>query len=639
MYEPVKPEPTALSYRDQLIGMVRDRREASERYGKGFRMKLPRLYDLWRGVFTGNFMPTKNNVHIPMIYSTIWSDAARKMATSFSSFPALSFRGWNQDDSSVARKHESIIDAQLRDARCIEKELVTFVSADLYGSSVSQLMWDHKEEVRSRMDWRNLPISGERVRQIMKERVTTFDGPNYRNVDLLDFFPCPNWRSVFDMPWVIVRYYLDMDEVEFLASEEGGKVFDAAEVARLKREGAMPRGRADEMLMRRFEHRTGFSDSSRFMDKWTRPVEIIEMWGRIPRSIAGPIGSTNVVISVGNDNFLLRGAENPFHHQQKPFLVHQPTPDPHYFYAPGKAEVAEKLQITINRIVNQLLDAGDLVIHPMFMYNRNKGINTRNLIAGPGRTFGVDGDPREALTPVPFDMRGMSIGSGQIQMLWQFLQMGTGIQEDTIMGLAGAGGSDRQTAREFMGRREASGTRLMLESVLYEANYLEPMGNMFMSMNQQLLETPREVLILGDAAQQDPVTGEDIPVSREVVQGWDLMRSYSARALGSTMSISKQARQSTDLTVFQILASAQPMVAGAVNMVNFLRQMFRNLDYPNVNEFLRKVPQLEEILQQRGMQGGVGAVPESNDMAALAAMAGGTTGPQTGGGQMAPSVS
>jgi hypothetical protein len=617
-----QPEPTMYAYRDQLIGMVRDRREASDRYGKGFRMKLPRLYDLWRGVYTGNHMPTKNNVHIPMIYSAIWSDAARKMATSFSSFPALSFRGFGEDDAHVSRKHESIVDAQLRDARCIEKELVTFVGGDLYGTAVSQLYWDHKEEVQSRTDWKSKPISGERVRQIMRERVTTFDGPNYRNVDLLDFYPCPNFRSVFDMPWVIVRYYLDIDEVEFMASEEGGNVFDMGEVQRLKREGSMARGRNDEMLLRRFESRTGFTDSNRFMDKWSRPIEIIEMWGRIPRSLAGPMGTTNVVISVANDNFLLRATGNQFHHQMKPFLVHQPTPDPHYFYAPGKAEVAEKLQVTINRIVNQLLDAGDLVIHPMFMYNRNKGVNTRNLIAGPGRVFGTDGDPREALAPVPFDMRGMQIGAGQIEMLWRFLQMGSGVQEDTIMGLMGAGGSDRQTAREFLGRREASGTRLMLESVMYEHTYLEPMGNMFMSMNQQLLEVPREVLILGDAAKQDPVTGEDIPVSRETVNGWDLVRSYSARALGSTMSISKTARQQTDLQVFQILASSQPYVAGAVNLVNFLRQMFRNLDYPNVNEFLRKTPQLEEILAQRGMQGGVGSVPESGNLAAIAGLAG-----------------
>jgi hypothetical protein len=631
----IQPE-TGTMYRDQLIGMVRDQRAASARFGASFRQKMPKLYDLYRGVYTGQHMPTKNNVHIPAIYSTILSDTARKMATSFSSFPVLSFRGFSDDDSAIARKQESICDAQFRDARCIEKELVTFVGGDLYGTAVSQTYWDHKEEVVNRTGWNAKPLSGERVRQIMRERVTTFDGPNYRNVDLLDFYPCAGYRSIHDMPYVIVRYYLDMDEVEFLSTEEGGKIFDAAEVARMKRDGSMAKNTGDEMLMRRFTARVGFSDQDRFADKWTRPVEIIERWGRIPRSLSGPIGTTNTVISVGNDNYLLRAAGTPHHHQQKPFVVHQPTPDPHYFYAPGKAEVAEKMQVTINRLVNQLLDSGDMVLHPMFIYNRHKNLNTRKMIAGPGAIFGVDGPPGDALAPVPFNMSGMQIGAGQMEMLWRFIQMGSGVQEDTIMGM-GAGGGDRQTAREFMGRREASGTRLMLESVMYESTYLEPLGNQFMSMNAQLLEVPREVLILGDAAKADPNTGQDIPISRETVEGWDLVRSYSARALGSTMSISKQARQATDIQVFQILAGAQPFVAGAVNMTNFIRQMLRNLDYPNVNEFVKKVPDINAIVEQAGIKGGVGAVPEAGDMAGMQALAGnmgaGPTGP------MAPSVS
>lgn len=632
MYPQIVAEKAPRAYRDQLISLVRDRKEASERFGRTFRMKLPRLYDLWRGVFTGNYLPTKNDVHIPLIYSSILSDVARKVATSFTMQPFVTFRGYGPYDAPTARKNESLISAQFSDARVIEKESVTFMGADLYGTSVSQTMWEHKEETRSRTDWRALPLSGERVRQIMREKVVTFDGPNYRNIDLLDFFPQPNYRSIHDMRWVIVRYYLDLDECRFLASEEGGKVFAKSEVERMERDSASGHHRNDEMLIRRFDMRMGLTDQQRFSDKHSRPVEIIEMWGYIPNELAGPIGSPNVVISVANDNYLFRAAENPFHHQAKPFLVYQPTPDPHYFYAPGKAEVAMKMQVVINRLVNQLLDAGDIVIHPMMVYNRNRVTNTRRLVAGPGRIFGVDGNPAEALAPVPFDMRGLSIGASQVQLLWNFIQMGTGVQEDTVMGMGGTG-SDRQTAREFMGRREASGTRLMLESVLYEHNYLEPLANQFASMNAQLLDVPREILILGDSAQMDPVTNEPIPVSRETVYGWDLIRSYSARALGSTMAISKTQRQSTDLTVFQILAGAQPLVAGRVNMVNFLRQMLRNLDYQNVDELIKNVPEMEELLAQQ--QGGIGGVPESGDMEALAAMAGGSTGPMTEGSPMA----
>jgi len=134
-------------------------------------------------------------------------------------------------------------------------------------------------------------------------------------------------------------------------------------------------------------------------------------------------------------------------------------------------------------------------------------------VAGPGKIFGVNGDPSGSLIPVPVDVRGLQVGGQMTEVIWRFMNMGTGIQEDTVMGGTGMG-SDRQTAREFLGRREASGTRLMLESVIYDQTYLEPLADFFCAMDIQLLDTPREVLILGDAAMNDPVTGEPINTSR-----------------------------------------------------------------------------------------------------------------------------
>jgi len=52
-------------------------------------------------------------------------------------------------------------------------------------------MWDHREETRDITTFKALPLSGETVRQMETARVTLFDGPNYRPIDLLDFFPNP----------------------------------------------------------------------------------------------------------------------------------------------------------------------------------------------------------------------------------------------------------------------------------------------------------------------------------------------------------------------------------------------------------------------------------------------------------------
>jgi hypothetical protein len=606
---------TGTQWRDQLIAMVQERRQVSENASKSFKSKLPEWYNLWRCTHTSRKSPTKNDIHLPLIYSTIWSDVARKVATSFSQWPIVSFQGYGPDDAPFARKQEALVNAQFRDAEIIEKEIRTFLCGDLYGTAITQVMWDHKEEIVTKTGFKTLPLSQERVRQIMRAKQITFDGPNTRNVDLLDFFPQPRYTNINGnqgMQWCIVRYYLDLDQCRFLASEAGGKVFDSAEVERLARDSSTSAYRDNEAKIPRATNELSPVDS------FSRPIEIVEMWGAIPYEFRSAFnGSANVVISLANEKYLFRAEDNPNEHRLKPFLKYSPTLDPHYFYSPGKAEVIAPMAIAANRFINHQLDGADLRVHPMWMYNRNKGINTRNLFAGPGRIFGVDGDPGDALMPVPFDDRALQTGGAMTQTLWQFMQMGTAVQEDTVMGAGG--GADRQTAREFMGRREASGTRLMLESVVYETMYLEPLGDMFSCLNGQMLDLPREVRILGDAAKNDVVTGNPIQNTREVIVPGDLDRRYAAKALGSTMSASRESIKADHLQLFQILASAQPALAGSFNMVNYLRETLPWFNFKNVNEIIQKAPVVQDMLANSGQT--AGSMP--NDAQGLAQLIGG----------------
>ncbi len=598
----IQLEGDAEARRDQMVTMVRVRREESERCYESFKSRLPEWYDLWRGFTTGSWTPTKNNLWIPLIYSTIWSDVARKVATAFSKWPIVSFSGYGPDDMPESRKQEALVNAQLNDAGVIAKEIVTLLGADLYGSAISQVMWDHQEETRNNVDFKTLPLSGETLRVMRKERLVTFDGPNYRTVDLIDAFPQPNFREINGnqgMQWFIVRYYLDIDDCKYLASEAGGEVFSIREVNRLINEDGHIAQRSDEAMMRRFETRHGISNATG-ADKYSRPVELIEMWGRAPAEFKSEFGgSTNVVITVANGKYLFRSADTPFNHRQKPFIKFSPTPDPHYFFAPGKAEIAHQLQIAGNRFVNHQLDAADLLVHPMFIFDRSKGVNTRNLWARPGGTYGVDGDPDSAIKPLQMDFRGLQAGSEMTRTMWQFIQMGTGVAEDTIMGMD-SGGSDRQTAREFMGRREASGTRLMLESVLYDTQYLEPLANMFCALNLQFLELPREVLLIGDSAVHDPVTGEQINDTRVQIDGSVLNRQYAAKANGTTMTMSAEAQKANLLQVFQIVAGAPPGMLAAFDMTVFLKTVMREMGIRNPNEMIRQVPQMNEMLEGQG---------------------------------------
>lgn len=601
------------SIRDQIISVVTTRKRLSENYHIGIRQALPRRYDLWRGTWSGRYHPHKNNVHIPLIFSAIWADAARKAATSLNMWPIVSFLGYGPDDMPIARKREALISAQMKDDNTFLKQVDNYVTADLYGVAVTQVGWKRKVEERQIEFIDRLPLSGKIVRQLKKGPITMFDGPTNENVDLLDFFPAPSYKNIFDMPWCIRRYFLDLDDVRFLASEKGMKVFDKAELARMERDGGVGWDHyTDEATIRRFAIRTGMDDSTvKFMDQFARPVEILEMWGLLPSELC-PDGVRQRVITVANNRYLLRNRPNPFWHGLKPFHQFSPTPDPHYFYAPGKAEVMEKIQVTANRYMNQSLDAADLMIDPMWFYDRNANLNTRNLYARPGRFIPVDGNPSQIVAQLMPNMTNLTVADTRVQQMRQLANMGSGIVDDAVQGQEGA---DRQTAREFIGRREAAGNRLLLESRLYEEMYLEPLANMMVALDKQFLEPPVEVLILGDSSAIDPVTGSQIPATREHIDEYDLVPNYQARAVGASSGLSRGMKQQTLIQLLTAMGSPLGQtIMGQINAVNFWRGIFREFEVPNVNEIFQSNPVLQQQMDGASGGQGLGAVPSSGQI-------------------------
>ena len=599
---------TPLARREQIIDVVMKRKDYSEQEFSGVRHRIPRLYDMWRGIWTGRFHPHKNNVHIPLIYSAIWADAARKAQTSLSMWPILSFLGYGTDDMPIARKWESLVTAQMKDMNLFLKEVDNYVTADLYGVSVTQVGWRRDKNVRIMEAIETAPISGQIIRSIRKGEVITFDGPDTEPVDRLDAYPCPTYPRIYNMPWFIRRTFRDLDDCRLLAQ---AGIFDKNEIERMIREGGVHSAVATDLsTIKRFQVRSGSSDeTSRFLDKYSRPVELVEMWGLIPSELADD-GDTLRVITVANGRYLLRNRPLPYWHKKLPFLVNSPTPDPHYFDAPGKAEICEKLNIVANRFLNQALDVGDIVVDPIIFYDRAANLNTRNLYMHPGLMVPLDGNPNEVMSSHQVNLSGLSIANQNVAQMRDFTQMGSALQEDVGMGMQGP---DRETARGMLARREAAGTRLMLESRLYEEMYLEPLGNMMVALNKQFLDSPAEILILGDSATLDPVTGQQIMSTRTTIEEADLYRTYTARAQGATSALSRTMKQQNLIQLLTAMG-ATPQVFGAINMINFWRGIFREFEIPNINEIFMQNPGLQQMMGMAGASG-LGEVPTSGQIA------------------------
>lgn len=589
-------------------------------------MRTARWYNLYRGWHSGAFQAFRNDVSIPLLFSTVWTDVARKINISFGVWPYVSMFGYGPEDTAIARKNELLISAQLRDSGVLAKAADVFLCADLYGTAIVQTGWLHKEEtLRKRVSDQGGPLMGKGERTFTEKR-TQFDGPNWEVIDLIDFFPQPNVRTIDEMTWCIRRYYLDMDELEYMSkpiSEDGPEVFDRNAFLRLKEKGLMKEIDRETETRRSYVRGPLTEPDARKMEKYAKPVELIEMWGTVPSEFLSPGMATQRVITIANRTEVIRNAPNPFWHGKKPFIAYSPLRDPHFFHGVGKMEIGEKLQLTVNRIANQKLDALDIFIDPVFAYDKSKGVETRNLYMRSGKLVGVDGNPAEALMPITPNLSQINQAYGEIESLYRFLQLGTGLSEGFMQE---AGGSSRTTAREFLARQENVSVRLLLESRFAEEIFIEPLCDTFRALNQQFLETPREIKILGVNALVNPITGEPIPPETISVDLDDINRDYDVVARGATQTIGKAARQQNMVLLLQALQT-NPMAMQLVNWQAFIRDMFETFEMSNADELLMPTPAQQAALAQ--IQGGM--VPGATPPPSVAPEMGGFPQPGVGG--------
>ena len=101
---------------DRIIELVDARRMHSLRYNQATFRQLQQWYDTYRGIWKGRLAAFRNNVSIPFTFAMIQSDVARKVQSSFGSWPIVSFEGYAPEDSARAKKNEVLISAQMKDA-------------------------------------------------------------------------------------------------------------------------------------------------------------------------------------------------------------------------------------------------------------------------------------------------------------------------------------------------------------------------------------------------------------------------------------------------------------------------------------------------------------------------------------------
>lgn len=578
----------------RVIELVDARRQDSLRYNQRIFQSLRRWYDSYRGYWQGGASQFRNNLTIPFTFAMIQSDVARKVQTTFGAWPIVAFEGYAPEDVARAKKNEILISAQMKDCNSLTSAVDFMLQADICGTGVARYGWKFMQR-KTRLVRYESVAPGLRVPVAREYTAEIFNGPTWTPVDRLDFWQQPGKKNIEDMDWVIHRYWLDLDEMlEDAASDE--PYFDPGAV-RLLKDYPLQGGGQREFVERRVAFRNEFDYAARANQRFAKPIEVWEMQGTVPAEYA-PDGIRHRSICVANGRVVIKNREGVLPDREKTFLSYSPMPDPYSFDGIGKAEIAYGPQMTINRLTNQKLDALDQVIDPMWVMSNQTNINVQNLFTRAGRILLVDGPADESnLRAMAPNMQGLQAAYTEVGQLWQFMQVGAGIN-DIVMGLSQG---DRETARGFLGRQENTMTRLSFESRLLEEQFVEPLANAFRKLDRLMLDLPQEIKILGSLASINPNTGLPYNPESVTVDEDDLAPDYRARAVGASQQMGRSVRQQNLATLLQMM-SANPALMQIVNWASFARQAFELFDFKNVDELLvKQIPAVNQMATETGM--------------------------------------
>ena len=578
----IRSEKRSEGKKRQLVSMVFQRWVASrDNYLPQYR-SMGHRYRLYRGYRTGRHVPHRANVTVPLGFSMIQSDAARKSAMSLADPEVLTFAAGGPEDQMLARKRSALLNVQMRDANLFDKGTRLFVGGGIFGTYVVKEFWDTKRE---RVSFRMALDGSERV---VEQDEVTFDGPNFDLVDPRNFFPEPGKARIRDMHWVVERFFMEKEEVNRLAELGFFERRGAADLAlEPTRRGQFEH---DDISDLRDPASGGFDQNFR-VSEFDRPVEILQMWGRVPRDFAVR-ESQNLVITVGGGKHLLRAVPNP--HGHLPFKEYAPMPDPLYFFAPSKMEVVEKLQVATNAFASQKVDAYRLFADPQFLVNEAIVPQGKKLYSRPGVWHKLRGEVGESnIRPLTPDIRMLTNMYTELEQHAQWMEQGTGIVRDAIQGL---GGPDRETARGFLGRQEGANTRLLMEARFFERLVLEPMAMDFVRMNRSFLTLPRQLEMIGASAVVDPITLLAAPQDLVSIGVNDLLPDYDARALGSTRSIGKSAQLQNYVLLTQLMQT-NPVSLQLTNWFVWFRNLLQLADVQNIDEVMGTNQLIQQVVE------------------------------------------
>jgi len=195
----------------------------------------------------------------------------------------------------------------------------------------------------------------------------------------------------------------------------------------------------------------GFNGETKQADE-SDNVKITEYWGLIPKRFIKPKADKDdfeyntkdvlveAVVTICNDEYILRVEENAFMMVDRPFISYQHDIVPNSFWGRGVCEKGYNPQKALDAEMRARIDSLAMTTTPMMAADATRLPRGTKFEVRTGKTLLTNGNPRDAIMPLDMGQTDPSTFN-QVASLQNMIQMGTGssdmaVNSDTASGMS-----------------------------------------------------------------------------------------------------------------------------------------------------------------------------------------------------------
>lgn len=468
----------------ELADEINEQFRFSKRYLDTIHERMNQQEELYRTYIDPNNYPHGARVFDPRIFRVIETITPRMVANE----PSGSFYPVEEGDVKTQQILNALIKYDWRKAEMFPK-LVNFVKSMLiFGTAFGRTYWDFRECEKQRMVPKT--INGRTVwtpKNTEKIKITMYDAPNFETLNIYDSFPDPNATNMDNMRWFIYRTFKTLEELERENETRGSEYYKNLDKLRSDIESKQAKNVdgavGGDMQFR--EHRRIMLSTQELIGQDNSNPEFVVL-RRFTRE-----GWCDYV---PEHNLIIREVENPYFHGDIPIVHGVDYPYPGELYGMGEIEPVDRIQRSINAVLNQRLDNVQLTLNSMWKVKKGAGVDMHTLVSAPGNIITTDDLSAVEQVQVPDVTGGTFVQT--MNYLTSALQNGTGVTDYTI-GVNNESNVANKTATGTRLIQQEANAQFKLKIQLFTHMVIQKIANHWKDLRIQYTTEEQRLRIMG----------------------------------------------------------------------------------------------------------------------------------------------